>query len=58
MSSATMEGTTFESGGGFDLCFQECIGVRAPLDDTEEAFHNGCVGEPGVVDPRVEAVSS
>ena len=56
-SSATLEGTTFESGGGFDLYLQECVGVPAPLDDTGEALHNGCVGEPRVVDPRVEVVA-
>jgi hypothetical protein len=53
-SSATLEGTTFEAGGGFDLYLQECVGVPAPVDDTGEALHNGCVGEPRVVDPRVE----
>lgn len=53
-SSATLESTTFEAGGGFDLYLQECVGVPAPLDDTGEVTHNGCVGEPRVVDPRIE----
>ena len=56
-SSATLEGTTFETGGGFDLYLQECVGVPAPEDDTGEALHNGCVGEPRVVEPRVEVVA-
>ncbi len=55
-STATLQGTTFESGGGFDVYQQACEGVLPPDDDTGDVVHNGCEGEPRPVDPRVEVV--
>lgn len=52
-STATLQGTTFESGGGFDVYQQACDGVLPPEDDTGDVVHNQCQGEPRVIEPRI-----
>ncbi len=53
-SSALFDGSTFESGGGFDIWTQECAGIPEPIDTSGEAVGNGCEGALREVEPRVE----